>query len=257
MSSAKSLIKRKGVQQLPSTQQYIAEFEVTILSGRKFPSSSNGKQVYISWRRGSKKKNTGKTSKTLCQNGEAEWVDLNEEPIKLHCTLFKESKNKFFQQKTLALSVKKVSGDKKQSSIGHVILDLADFAADGTDITKYYPLTTRSSNQSHISSNQTNYVSNNKYSYSTSSVASATVSAAAKKSFTPENNNAPEIEIHISTTWFLFFFLLSSFFRFSVHYGLLGSYSSLPSSFFFFSGWGAEGSMGAPISFYFLNVANN
>ena len=110
---------------------------------------ANGKQVFVSWRRGSKKKNSGRTKKALCENGAAEWNDLGEEPIKVTSTMTRDIKTHKFEEKMIGLSLKKLiqggeSNKTQSSSVAHIMLNLSDYANNDTNLTKFFPLQLKS-----------------------------------------------------------------------------------------------------------------
>merc|ERR1712137_470079 len=82
--------------------------------------------IYISWRRGSKKENTGETQRAFCEGGKA---DLHESvPLRFSSTFTKSSKKQQFEEKTFSLALKEDSG-KKGTLIGDAHLDLAQYTS--------------------------------------------------------------------------------------------------------------------------------
>ena len=48
-------------------------FQIEILSVKSLPANTNNKMIFVTWRRGSKKKNSGHSLKAMCVNGVADW----------------------------------------------------------------------------------------------------------------------------------------------------------------------------------------
>ena len=85
-SSAK-LIKRSVAHSIHKSQISL-HFRIEILSVKPLPSNANNKLIFVTWRRGSKKKNTGQSYKTNCLNGVADFSALSPSPPPLSPCLY-------------------------------------------------------------------------------------------------------------------------------------------------------------------------
>jgi len=94
-------------------------FRITFFQASSLPSSVWGQKVFVSWRRGIKKKNSGKSPKALCDaNGSAYWssdpsVSVSHSPsdgytFEMICTIEQDIKSQSFEEKTIAISLKKL-----------------------------------------------------------------------------------------------------------------------------------------------------
>ena len=85
----------------------------------------NGTELYISWTRGSKKQNTGKSNTTIFKQKTANW-DSSELPIKINCTLIKNQKTNQYSSKKISFTVHSIKG-RKTSVLAKTAANLADF----------------------------------------------------------------------------------------------------------------------------------
>jgi len=146
VESAKAMLKSLKPLSASSTTATVANFEITILSASGIP-NADSKPIYVSWRRGSKKKNTGRTKKAICEHGEVEWSDLSEEPIRISCTMTKDPKTQRYEEKSIGFSIKKILNSvdsNKSSAVGHIMMDLSEYAKGGYDETNSFPVVLKS-----------------------------------------------------------------------------------------------------------------
>eukprot|EP01132_Coremiostelium_polycephalum_P008014 gene8014-9859_t len=111
-----------------SREQSKFQFDFKFQTIENVPSGTTG-NVFLSWKRGSKSSNNGKT-KPLPLVGKS--VSFNHF-FTMTTTLYKEKPpKKGFEPKTISLSVKEDKG-KKASTIGKTLIDLADYTANTKD----------------------------------------------------------------------------------------------------------------------------
>ncbi|KAF2069085.1 hypothetical protein CYY_009596 [Polysphondylium violaceum] len=119
----------KGMSKIrgPSTrEQSKFQFDIKLLNVDNVNVSS-GSTVIISWKRGSKSTNNGKTKALNVASNKS--VAINH-PLTLTTTLYKEKPpKKGYESKTIVVSIKEDKG-KKASSIGKTLLDLAEYTAN-------------------------------------------------------------------------------------------------------------------------------
>jgi len=101
-----------------------ATVTITFTEIRGFSSRKEGKMIYISWRRGMKKENTGETSRAFC---EKKRVDLSDSsPITFSARFSHTTKQESFEEKLISFHIKEDT-TKKAHLLGDVSLNLSDY----------------------------------------------------------------------------------------------------------------------------------
>mgnify|MGYP003638158253 CR=1 FL=1 len=125
---------------------------VTVLNARNLK-CKDGDQVFVQWKRGLKEQNAGQSACKSVKKGE---VVTPFEPIALHMSMFQERGSSKFESKFLSLALRSysntasgsiTSGKKGKSSkgklVGKLIVNLADYAQDHTNVVESMTVTSK------------------------------------------------------------------------------------------------------------------
>eukprot|EP01104_Vermistella_antarctica_P018896 TRINITY_DN717_c2_g1_i1.p1 TRINITY_DN717_c2_g1~~TRINITY_DN717_c2_g1_i1.p1 ORF type:complete len:1200 (-),score=468.87 TRINITY_DN717_c2_g1_i1:99-3698(-) len=112
----------------------------------QLPSKSNDNHVFVAWRRGAKKDNSGETDPITVTKR----VALMNQVVECPCTLIFDQKTQKVEEKSIALSLKQKSpgGEKKATTLGSIRQDLSSYSVHGTNQLLSLPLSKKSNGPS-------------------------------------------------------------------------------------------------------------
>ncbi len=115
-----------------------ARVKLTLHGVQNVPSGSGGEEVaLLSYKRGSKKTNAGKTAAEPVIFGMATWKHT----VEFEVTFFQDKVNRDVEEKPVSFGLSVGPRKGKPVSLGVKVLDIAEFYRDGTRVDKIIPLT--------------------------------------------------------------------------------------------------------------------
>jgi len=137
-SKPKSRLTRRGsivglMARRPLSDKVAMRFTISVLEASGLPVAYANNLLFVSWRRGSKKENQGKTTKSMCdRNGHVSWEesvtaegDKDKNSFSLKATMTRDSKQGKLEDKTIAFTLKR-QAEGKTTRLGHTIVNLSE-----------------------------------------------------------------------------------------------------------------------------------
>lgn len=120
---------------MPKKNDVKIKFKVSLKSLYNLGGEEEGKNVFVTWKRGNKSKNKGESKKVPVKKGMAMLGD----EFELDCTLFQDAKTRKFDSKKLEIVVKREDG-KRGKDLGKVTVELGEYGTAGDYDSLTFPL---------------------------------------------------------------------------------------------------------------------
>lgn len=118
--------KRKGLNTIK------ALFEFQLIKLTNLPAKCAGRPVQISWKRGSKSYNAGRTGRMMCDSPSL--VELSDTTFVINCSLYQHQQPPFaFEEQNMLVSLRFEGSNKKMNPLVKGTFDLAECSADESE----------------------------------------------------------------------------------------------------------------------------